>query len=250
MLRAGTCASIDDCDNPASLPKDIWDLFYVDSEEVNYPGLAVMSFDDDPETIWHTRWSNGTDPYPHEIIVDLGTVYQLFSFSYLARQEGENGRIKDYTLYVSENGFEWNEMSTGSFENTAAPQSIEFEESVNGRFFKLMAFSEVNGNEWASAAEFSMVGCTDLVGVKDVSHWEVLKAFPIPVQEEVQISLPSTDIQAYEIISLSGQVLSTGSVNPQMESLSIPMEQYQTGVYFIILIAENGIVYRVKIVKE
>lgn len=250
MIHASGCSSIDNCDNPASLPKDIWDLFYVDSEEVNYPGLAVMAFDDDPETIWHTRWSNGTDPYPHEMIVDLGTVYQLFSFTYLPRQDGENGRIQDYTLYVSENGFEWEEMSNGSFENTAAPQTIEFEESVNGRFFKLMAFSEVNGNEWASAAEFSMVGCTDLVGMEQISQWEVLKAFPIPVKEEVQVKLPSSGIQEYDILSLSGQILESGGVKPHLENLTLSMGSYQTGVYFIRLKAENGILYRVKVVKE
>ena len=250
MIKAGTCASIDDCNNPAELPKELWEVFYVDSEEVNYPGLAAMAIDGDPETIWHTRWSNGTDPYPHEIIVDMGEEYQVFNFSYLPRQDGENGRIAEYSLYVSENGFEWQEMNSSTFENTAAPQTIEFEESVNARFFKLKAFSEVNGNDWASAAEFSMVGCTDLVGIQKISDITEVKAFPIPVYEQLMIALPSDDIISYELISVSGQVLETRSVPDHKETLSIAMENFPSGVYFIRLQAENGIVYRVKVLKE
>ena len=59
MITATTCPSIEDCSNPAEVPKDIWELLYVDSQETNYPGLAVMAFDNDPATIWHTRWSTG-----------------------------------------------------------------------------------------------------------------------------------------------------------------------------------------------
>lgn len=250
MIWAGACSSIENCDNPAELPKDIWELFYVDSEEVNDPGLAIMSFDDDPATIWHTRWSTGTDSYPHEIVVDLGMVYQLFNFTYLPRQDGENGRINDYTLYVSSNGFEWIEMHSGSFENTAAPQKITFDETVNGRFFKLIAHSEVNGNEWASAAEFSMVGCTDLVGVKRLKDRELLKAFPMPVQDEVQISLPAENIQSYEIISLSGQVIAAEPVSSYAATISIPMDEYQRGLYMIRLRSDTGVLYSVKVIKE
>ncbi|MBK6785837.1 MAG: discoidin domain-containing protein [Saprospiraceae bacterium] len=93
---ASSCPSIEDCNNPATIPKEGWKLKYVNSQEVNDPGLAVMSFDGDPSTIWHTRWSTGSDPYPHEIQVDMEDEYVLSVFEYLTRQEGVNGRIKAY----------------------------------------------------------------------------------------------------------------------------------------------------------
>lgn len=250
MVWAGACASIDNCDNPAELPKDDWEVFYVDSEEENYPGWAAMSIDGDPSTIWHTKWSNGTDPYPHEIIVDLSSVYQLFSFTYLPRQDGENGRIKDYTLYLSDNGFEWHEMSSGAFGNSAAPQEIIFEESINGRFFKLIAHSEVNGNEWASAAEFSMVGCTELVGTLNIEPINDVKAFPIPITNLVNISLPNRQIDKYEIISLSGQVLMSEPIANQSKQLVIDMAGFKSGVYMIRLISYTGSIFRVKVIKD
>jgi hypothetical protein len=160
MVTTTTCPSIEDCGNPDGLPKDIWALEYVNSEEVNYPGLAVMAFDDDPETIWHTRWSTGTDPYPHEIQVDMGDEYQVFKFTYLTRQVGQNGRIKDYELYITSDMSDWGTpVSIGEFVNTSAPQDIDFIEPQIGRYFKLVALSEVNGGPWASAAEFTFVGC-------------------------------------------------------------------------------------------
>ena len=162
MITTTTCPSIEDCDNPDTLPKDIWQLLYVDSEETNDPGLATMSFDDDPETIWHTRWSTGDDPYPHEIQIDLGESYKVFSFTYLARQDGVNGRIADYELYISRDQLDWGDpVSTGTFVNTSAPQTVDFPQGVTGRYFRLRALSEVNGNPWASAAEFSLVGCIE-----------------------------------------------------------------------------------------
>jgi len=162
MVTATTCPSIYDCNNPDILPKDIWSLIYVDSEEVNDPGLAVMSFDNDPSTIWHTAWSTGDVPYPHEIQIGLGQEYWIYKFIYLTRQDSENGRIKDYELYIGDDTLNWGiPVKTGQFVNTSALQTIVLDTAKAGRFFRLRALSEVNGNPWASAAEFSMVGCVD-----------------------------------------------------------------------------------------
>ena len=107
FISTKSCPSIENCDNPDQLPKDIWELVSVDSEEPNAPGLAIMAFDDDPATIWHTRWTSGNDIYPHEIIVDMGDEYLANNFTYLPRQNGTNGRVKDYELYVSSDNSDW-----------------------------------------------------------------------------------------------------------------------------------------------
>ena len=86
MISATTCPSLDDCGNPLDLPKENWSLQSVDSEETVYPGLATMAFDNDPSTIWHTRWTSGNDDYPHEMIIDMGDLYNAQTFTYLPRQ--------------------------------------------------------------------------------------------------------------------------------------------------------------------
>ena len=251
MVTTSTCPSIYDCSNPAELPKEIWELVYVDSEEINYPGLATMSFDDDPATIWHTRWSTGSDPYPHEIQVNLGDVYSVFSFTYLTRQSGSNGSISEYKLYISNDIEDWGEpVSTGQFENTSAPQTIELDTPKEGQFFKLIALSEVNGNAWSSAAEFSIIGCKDITNTHNVNRFEELTAFPVPTTGDITIPLPFANKFFYKISTLSGQVISNREIENPSDNLKINLSSYSNGVYIIHLSTEAGLHYRVKLVKE
>lgn len=252
MVAASTCPSIEDCNNPAELPKDIWELLYVDSEETGVPGLAVMAFDDDPSTIWHTRWSSGVDPYPHEMQVDMGELYKLFEFTYLSRQDGVNGRIKAYELYISDDNLNWGTpVSSGEFENSSAPQTIVFDEPVNGQYFRLLALSEVNDGPWASAAEFSMVGCTDLsANINQDGNDEVFTAFPIPTCGIISVPLPHGQHFTYRVLTVTGKMVRHGEVPRQMESLSIDLGSEKSGVYFITLAEPLGKTYRIKIIKE
>jgi hypothetical protein len=160
MVTTTTCPSINDCDNPAELPQDEWTLLYTDSQETNYPGLATMAFDGDPSTIWHTKWSTGTDPYPHELQIDLGNSYSISKFKYLPRPGGGNGTIKEYELYFSFNKTNWGEpYQTGSFEDGEGPKYLTFDTPVKARFMRIVALSEQNDQAFASIAEISLTGC-------------------------------------------------------------------------------------------
>jgi hypothetical protein len=253
MVTTTTCPSIDDCNNPAELPKNEWSLVYVDSEELNYPGTAVMSFDGDPETIWHTRWSTGDDLYPHEIQVDLGRLYRIYSFTYLTRQDGgENGRIKEYELYISEDKLDWGEpVITGEFVNTSAPQTITLDVPAVGQYFRLVALSEVNGNPWASAAEFSMVGCTDIAfGLDSLEEQGSLAAFPVPTSSLVNISVPIGKDIRYSVVSATGKIISKGSIDQLNDSFSLDLSGEKPGIYIIRFIDEKGTVYTARAVKN
>jgi hypothetical protein len=252
MVTATTCPSIDDCNNPAELPKNEWSLLYVDSEETNYPGLAVMSFDDDPETIWHTRWSTGSDPYPHEIQVDLGRLFLIYSFTYLTRQDGENGRIKEYKLFISEDNLEWGlPVRTGEFENTSSPQTITLDQPAVGQYWRLVALSEVNGNPWASAAEFSLVGCTDIAfGLNQKDEFSDLNAFPVPTSGIVTVSVPPGVNIRYSVTSVSGQVIRKGMIEQSSCSFSLDLGEQMPGIYYIQFVNDRGIVYTAKVIKR
>jgi hypothetical protein len=252
MITATTCPSIEDCSNPAAVPKDMWELLYVDSEETNYPGLAIMAFDDDPATIWHTRWSTGSDPYPHEMRVDMGQLYKVYEFVCLNRQDGPNGRIKDYELYITEDTLDWGEpVSIGQFENTAAPQTIAFEEAPIGRYWKLLALSEVNGNAWASAAEFDVVGCTDLTSeTGPVYTVNELKAFPVPTSGQINIPLPGKGNFSYSVSSVDGRLVFGGQIKGEDGMATFDLENMKSGIYMIMLVDDAGQVYRVKVSKN
>jgi hypothetical protein len=146
--------------NAANIPRTNWSLRYADSQELaGEPGDAANAFDGNNATIWHTAWSTGNPPCPHEIQIDLGASYDIDGFSYLPRQDGSpNGRIGQYEFYVSSDGTNWSvAAASGTFVNSAPEKVISFS-ARPGRFVRLRALSEVNGNAWTSAAEINVSG--------------------------------------------------------------------------------------------
>ncbi len=252
MVSTTTCPSIEDCSNPAEVPKANWTLEYVDSEENNYPGTAIMGFDDDINTIWHTSWSSGTDPYPHEIQVDMGVAYHISSFTYTPRQDGENGRIKNYVFYLTEDLSNWGEsVASGSLTNTAAPQTIVLDTPKNGRYWRLVALSEVNDGPWSSMAEFDVTGCTDLtIGIETIRAMEDIIAFPIPANEEIRIHLPYTGSITYSLYAINGEFIKRGQAALKSSQFTLDLNGVSGGIYILQMTDADDRTYRVKIVKE
>ncbi len=253
MVTASSCPSLDDCSNPAVLSNDSLSLVYADSEEKSGEvGVATNAIDGDPDTHWHTEWSASDPAHPHEIQVDMGKAYNLHEFTYLPRQNGPNGRIKDYELYVTEDIDDWGTaVKTGTFPNTSAPQNLSFEPSIVGRYFRLVALSEVNGNEWTSVAELSWKCCNiSTTGMSKFDEEYSVKAFPVPSAGVVTISLPGNGKYNYSIYSISGKIVDSGLIDRASSEHSFNLGSFHNGVYFIKLVDEGGIVYRVKVVKE
>ncbi|MEA1899120.1 MAG: discoidin domain-containing protein [Bacteroidota bacterium] len=253
MVTVTTCPSIHDCSNPAEIPKDDWSLLYVDSAE---PGRSATNvFDGDNGTFWHTAWSqvDPDTPHPHEVQVDIDTVYEVHSFTYIPRQDGQNGRIKDYELYISEDNTNWGTaVKTGTFSNSSGPQKITFASPLLAQYFRLVATSEVNDGPWTSVAEITLVGCYEeqAVNVKNVSRDNSIKAFPVPANNMVNISLPNSGMFVFSVYSLTGQFHEQGVIERSSDSYSLNLNNYLSGIYIIKLVDENGTIYRVKFIKE
>ena len=144
---------------PAAISQAGWGLVFVDSQELAAEnGAAVNGFDGDSATIWHTKWSPTADPLPHEIQLDLGATYTVSGFRYRPRPSGQNGRIKDWQFYVSTTAGSWGTaVASGTFANSSTEKQITFA-AVTGRYVRLRALSEVNGNPWTSMAELNVLG--------------------------------------------------------------------------------------------
>ncbi len=84
--------------NSNYVAQDNWKLIKVDSEETsaeNDPG--INAFDGISSTFWHSKYTGGAAPLPHEIQIDLGAIYNLTGMSYLPRQDGNpNGTVGQY----------------------------------------------------------------------------------------------------------------------------------------------------------
>ncbi len=131
----------------------------VDSEETSgEDGKGSNAVDGDPGTIWHTQWQDSNPGHPHEITIELSESAIIKGFTYLPRQdENENGRIKDYEFYISDDGKEFGKpVKKGSFSSGNDKKTVTFEPR-KCRYFKLRALSEINGEAWTSAAEIGIV---------------------------------------------------------------------------------------------
>ena len=142
----------------SDISKENWKLISVSSQQTNgYP--ATNAFDNDPSTMWHTQWGVNPIPgHPHSLVIDMKETLELVGFSYLPRQDNQwNGTIKDYQFFISLDRLSWEMVATGSWEKTNAKKEVYFENKKTARYLKLISISEVNGSNFASCAELSVL---------------------------------------------------------------------------------------------
>ncbi len=149
--------SIDD----GYVPQSGWKVVSVSSQEtVDEDGAAANAFDDSASTKWHTEYGDaGTPAHPHELVIDLGASYALTAFRYTPRQDkDENGMIAGYEFYVSDSSTSFGEpVAKGTFGTSREATKVTFPEK-NGRYIRLVALSEINGQKFTSVAELDVEG--------------------------------------------------------------------------------------------
>ena len=149
---------------PIYVDRSSWKIVSVSSE--NNGEEARNAIDGDPTTIWHSRWSSPVAKHPHEIVVDMASLLEVDKFIYTPRNSA-NGRIKDYELYFSKDGKNWEGKVKGAFANSSSTQVVTLKEPITARYFKLIALSEISGRDWASAAELNVNITRNLSGVSE-----------------------------------------------------------------------------------
>lgn len=128
------------------------------SSQEHGEGNADHLVDNDPNTIWHTMYSVTVAKYPHWIDFDAAEMKTMKGFIYTPRQNGENGRVKEYEVFVSVDGKEWGDpVAKGAFERGAKAQRVEFKTPVKARYIRFKALSSQNGQDFASGAEFGLI---------------------------------------------------------------------------------------------
>ena len=149
--------------------KSTWRLVSADSQHSG--NEAQKAFDNNTSTFWHTEYWGSEPTCPHTLVVDMVNNYQVTAFTYLARQDGsQNGMVKAYEVYLSTDGKTWGTaVATGEFKNTTALQVAKLKAPTPGRYLKLVAKSEINGNAWTSAAEIGIEADVNLDGIEALS---------------------------------------------------------------------------------
>ena len=115
-------------------------------------GYADKLIDGSTSTFWHSKWSGGQDPLPHEIIIDTQTEQTFTQFS-LIRRENYN-YVRSGEFYVSSDKNEW--VKVGNFTMKDANGAQVFSViPTTGRYFKILITQSNNGNNAALAEVYA-----------------------------------------------------------------------------------------------
>ncbi|HVK21523.1 MAG TPA: phospholipase C, phosphocholine-specific [Actinokineospora sp.] len=157
-METGADSTSDPVMGSGSLPATV--RYYDSQETTGENGAAANAVDRRTTTIWHTKWSGGSAPLPHEIQLDLGSGRTVTGLTYLPRQDGgANGRIGQYEVYLSADGTNWGSaVSVGTFADDATSKTLRFW-PTSARYVKVRALTEAgNRGPWTSAAEITALG--------------------------------------------------------------------------------------------
>ena len=128
------------------------------SSQESGEGDASHLTDGDPSTYWHTMYSVTVANHPHGVDFDCGGVKTIKGFTYLPRQDSNNGNIKKYSIQVSNDGKTWGKaVAEGEFENNRKEKTVLLTTPVKARFVRLTALSEQSGQDFATGAEFKVL---------------------------------------------------------------------------------------------
>ncbi len=191
-IEAGTDPLVFDVSTPeySFIPVSELSIFSVDSEElVGEDGAAENAIDGNPDTIWHTEWYSSDPQCPHEIVIDLGSLYHIGEIQYMPRQDSSlNGAISKYEIYISRDASNWEEpVAQGFLAADSSLKEISFSEKT-GQYVRFVALAEVNGKPWTSAAEFNVLGIvpadTDNDGIIDWDETNLYGSDPTLVDSD------------------------------------------------------------------
>ena len=128
------------------------------SSQESGEGDASHLTDGDPSTYWHTMYSVTVANHPHWVDFDCGGVKTIKGFTYLPRQDSNNGNIKKYSIQVSNDGKTWGKaVAEGEFENNRKEKTVLLTTPIKARFVRLTALSEQSGQDFATGAEFKVL---------------------------------------------------------------------------------------------
>lgn len=84
-----------------------WKVAYASSEEVTSANRSADKlYDQQESTFWQSQSVGAKPGYPHQVVIDLGSVQTIKGFRYLPRSDNrKEGLIKEYKVYLKKEPF-------------------------------------------------------------------------------------------------------------------------------------------------
>ena len=141
------------------ISKTGWSVISFSSEETSGEGAVngrvATLIDGNVATFWHSQWTGAGSVYPHQFIIDMGSIKTATGFS-INQREGLNRAIKNAELFVSTDGINYSSTGSVVFENASGSQYFNFSSAKTFRYFKLVANSAWDGLQFGALAEIGM----------------------------------------------------------------------------------------------
>ncbi len=129
------------------------------------PGAAaLLAFDGDPETSWHSRYSGEKAPAPHWLGLRFSEIQSLEGVRYLPRQGGfTNGVAKSYRIEVQKGGGDWELVHEGTSEQASVANErkaleVKFEKPLGVTAFRFVIESDWSGGGFGTCGEITPLG--------------------------------------------------------------------------------------------
>ena len=121
-------------------------------------GDPMHVLDGDADTIWHSQYTPTKSLPPHWLTLDMGTPVNVKAVLLTPRNDGSNGRIGDFTLYLSDVPNQFGApILKGTLPDESGPQTLTLTAPRSGRYLKIVVESERSGQDIASLAELSVI---------------------------------------------------------------------------------------------
>ncbi len=155
-------------DSNTYVPQTNWSLVSISSAESTQPG--TYAFDNNINTFWHTKWSGGVAPMPHEIIINLGSTYNVAGFVYVPRQDNAvNGIVREFQLFLSDDGANWKNVAGGWISYWS---EIYFA-STSARYMKFVSKTEIQDSQYGSASELKLITNNKYIPTSITSYYQI-----------------------------------------------------------------------------
>ena len=144
----------------AGLPNAGWEAVASSAETVAEDGRVENAVDGDVSTAWVSRYSETEASHPHTLTIDMKDVYRVDAVNYYTDGQNLGGELKGYSLFLSLDGENWDEVSSGEFKNQQ--HNIINITPTKARYLRLVSKSAYPGSyQWpqgAIAAEITVEG--------------------------------------------------------------------------------------------
>jgi hypothetical protein len=147
-------------DEKKELGKHGWTVAGFSSEETEgegpVNGHAAALIDSNPNTYWHSMWS--IDPaavYPHYVTIDMSRTQEVKGLS-LIQRPGLQRAVKDFEILSSTDGISFTSQGNFVAQQSNLRQYFDFPSLQTFRYFKVIAKSAWDGEQFAALAELGL----------------------------------------------------------------------------------------------